>query len=406
MLNNASFALLHNILGEAFGLSLHRFDSSESDLTELDLGLRVQMQDSDMLYARLRELARGLEFGEIILVRDTLLIDIVLLRADPDGRAFYSIGPFRWLPMEDADYFKVQTSNGLDMAAMETLRVLMQRVPVSISRTVALAVAKNILLTTHGISNPVVRELDLAEDAVSPPPIVPREDINARAKRVADIYAHEERLLSFVREGNEARAVEEAQFFMLTNMDQRLSDRLFAQRSLMYSVNTLFRKAAQSIGIHPLFCDEISRQFAKRLELCSSRQQLTNMYFEMIREYCRLCSEKSTAGYSENIRKVMQYIQLNLGQELNPETVGAAVSFSPGYVSRLFKEEVGMPLSAFITARRVEAACTLLKRSELTVREISAYVGIADWNYFTKVFKKQMGCTPSEYRRGGREDGA
>ena len=58
-------------------------------------------------------------------------------------------------------------------------------------------------------------------------------------------------------------------------------------------------KAAQSTGIHPLFCDEISRQFAKRLALCSSRQQLTNMYFEMIREYCRLCSENKS-NYTEN----------------------------------------------------------------------------------------------------------
>lgn len=35
----------------------------------------------------------------------------------------------------------------------------------------------------------------------------------------------------------------------------------------------------------------------------------------------------------------------------------------------------------------------------MTVREISSYVGIPDWNYFTKVFRKEKGCTPSQYRK-------
>lgn len=403
MLNSDSFALLRNVLGEALGLPLRSFDTFYGDLTEIDLGLHHQMQEPDKHYERVRELIRGLHFGEILVLRDMLLTDLVLLRADPDSDAFYSIGPFRWLPMEDSDYYKIQTRHGLDVDSVEHLRFLMQRVPVSISRSTALAVARNILLTTHGISNPRVGEYDLALDTVSPPPLLAQEDLNAQAARVEEIYAHEGRLLSFVQQGDETKAAGEAQFFLLTNMDQRLSDLLFSQRSLMYSVNTLFRKAAETSGIHPLFCDQISRQFAKRLALCSSRQQLTNIYFEMIREYCRLCRENSTAGYSPNIQKVIQYIQLNLAQDLSAETIGAAVSFSPGYVSRRFKDEVGVSLNHFIASRRVEVACRLLKQSPLTVREIAVYVGIPDWNYFTKIFKKEKGCTPSEFRRRAHE---
>ena len=119
----------------------------------------------------------------------------------------------------------------------------------------------------------------------------------------------------------------------------------------------------------------------------------------MIHEYCALCRNQATKGYSANTQKVMQYIQVNLSQNLTPETIAQGVSFSPGYISRRFKEEVGVSLGSYITSRRVEVACQLLEKTTMTVREISSYVGIPDWNYFTKVFRKEKGCTPSQYRK-------
>lgn len=119
----------------------------------------------------------------------------------------------------------------------------------------------------------------------------------------------------------------------------------------------------------------------------------------MIHEYCALCRLQSTRGYSPNIQRVMQYIRINLNQTLTPETIAQGVNFSPGYISRRFKEEVGVSLGSYIASRRVEVACQLLEKTTMTVREISCYVGIPDWNYFTKVFRKEKHCTPSQYRK-------
>ena len=81
-------------------------------------------------------------------------------------------------------------------------------------------------------------------------------------------------------------------------------------------------------------------------------------------------------------------------------SIAQAVNFSPSYVSRRFKEEVGVSLMTYISEQRIQTAKRLLSTTEMSVREVASYVGIPDWNYFTKLFKKSAGCTPSEYHKG------
>ncbi|PWM58683.1 MAG: hypothetical protein DBX91_09030 [Subdoligranulum variabile] len=397
MTNQTAFYLLRNVLREGWGLSLHFFESPETDLTALDLGIRAQLQNSDQLYAQLRILARSLEFGKILVVRDQLHNDTVLLRAGTDTCAFFSIGPFRWASPDHTSLQALRAQTGLDMSQTDAIQHILRRVPVNLSRAIALSIAKNLLLSFYGLEDPVVTEYNLENITVSQ--LAPVEDINDRAHRVEEVYRHEEKLLAFIAEGNEPKALTESHFFVHTGMDQRLNDRLLSRRSLAYSTNTLFRKAAQSAGVHPLFCDEISEKFAQRLELCSTAQQIDRLHAEMIHDYCQLCRQQSTKGYSSNVQKVMQYIQLNLSQDLSPESIAQGVNFSSGYISRRFKSEVGVSLVGYIAARRVQVACQLLEKTRMTVREISNYVGIPDWNYFTKVFRKEKGCTPSQYRK-------
>ncbi len=398
MLNQAAFTLLRNVLWEGWGLPLRYFPDPEGDLTELDLGIRAQMREADPLYDRLRSVAAGLTFGKILLLRDSFHLDTILLRAAPKGKGFYSIGPFRRQPPDEAEIRQIAVECGLGQAQSEGIGALFRRVPVNISRALGLSVARNLLLSAHGIQDPEVQE-QTVEQRADLPDLTPLEDSNDRARRVQEIYRHEGQLLAYIAEGNEAKALEEVQYFIHTGIDQRLKNRLFSRRSLAYTVNTLFRKAAEGVGVHPLFLDEISERFARQLELCTTHQQIEDINTQMVHEYCDLCRRQATRGYSPNIQKVMQYIQINLSQPLSLETIARGVSFSQGYLSRQFKKEVGMSLGEYLTTRRIETACRLLEKTSMTVREIAGYVGIPDWNYFTKVFRRQKGCTPSQYRK-------
>jgi two-component system response regulator YesN len=99
------------------------------------------------------------------------------------------------------------------------------------------------------------------------------------------------------------------------------------------------------------------------------------------------------------IREAMVYINANLNTALKTEEIAEVVSFSPQHLSRIFKEELGMTLSDYITQVRVEEAKRLLRISDFSVTEISDQLNFYDSTYFAKVFKKETGMTPTEFKR-------
>lgn len=224
MLDQPAFELLSNVLMEGWGLPLKYFPDPYADLTELDLGIRLHMKESDRLYAQIRSVVSQLEFGKILLIRDSYHLDSVLVRASPDHQGFYNIGPFRsQAATETASLADIYP--GLTTAQIDATNYLFRRVPVNIPQAVGLSVAKNILLVAYGIQDPEVERHSF--ERVGAPDSTPLEDINDRARRVEIIYQHEAKLLSYIAEGNEARALEEAQFFFHSGIDQRLKTGFF-----------------------------------------------------------------------------------------------------------------------------------------------------------------------------------
>jgi two-component system response regulator YesN len=71
------------------------------------------------------------------------------------------------------------------------------------------------------------------------------------------------------------------------------------------------------------------------------------------------------------------------------------------YFSRIFKECTGKGFLEYLTSLRFKKACSLLKKTGLKISSVAHLAGYHDPNYFYKIFKKYMGCTPTEYRKKG-----
>ena len=72
---------------------------------------------------------------------------------------------------------------------------------------------------------------------------------------------------------------------------------------------------------------------------------------------------------------------------------------SAQYVSQLFKNEIGVNFLAYLKNIRMEKAKSLLLSTALSVAEVAEQCGYGDYRVFTKVFRKNEGVTPSQYRR-------
>lgn len=93
------------------------------------------------------------------------------------------------------------------------------------------------------------------------------------------------------------------------------------------------------------------------------------------------------------------YLKSNYAKALNAETIAGELSMSKSRLYRVVQEAGGgKSLNTLITEERVYAAKRLLKTSSAPVREIGAQVGILDYNYFTKLFRRYTGRTPRDYR--------
>ena len=99
------------------------------------------------------------------------------------------------------------------------------------------------------------------------------------------------------------------------------------------------------------------------------------------------------------VESVKQYLDDHYGEKITTKDLSKKFGLVPSYLSTLFRQEQGMSPSDYLNRLRIEKAkVLLLENIFLTVREIAEITGYADQLYFSKVFKKETGMTPSEFR--------
>ena len=80
------------------------------------------------------------------------------------------------------------------------------------------------------------------------------------------------------------------------------------------------------------------------------------------------------------------------------QDVAAAIGITPNYLSSLFKRQLGQNFMDYVNATKVKYACTLLQDGKHMLYEVSHMLGYDNAYYFTKVFKRYMKLTPTEYQ--------
>ena len=99
------------------------------------------------------------------------------------------------------------------------------------------------------------------------------------------------------------------------------------------------------------------------------------------------------------ITGITRYLQEHVAEEMSLSVLSEAFHLNPQNISQLFKNEIGVNFLAYLTNIRMEKAKKLLLSTALSIAEVAEQAGYADYRVFTKVFKKNEGSTPSQYRR-------
>lgn len=101
----------------------------------------------------------------------------------------------------------------------------------------------------------------------------------------------------------------------------------------------------------------------------------------------------------ERMESMLSYISDNYKEDLKLEDLASEFSFNYNYLSTYFTQHKGEGFSDYLNRLRIGEACRLLEGSDIPISKIGMETGYSDHSYFSRVFKKLTGMTPSEYRR-------
>jgi len=130
----------------------------------------------------------------------------------------------------------------------------------------------------------------------------------------------------------------------------------------------------------------------------STFQEIYHIFVEDIKSLCNRFDDERNKKAKNILFVAIQYIKANYMNEITLEEVAKHAGFSPNYFSRLFKSEFNKSFIDYLTNIRVEVAKELVMEGDRNISDIAWAVGYHDPNYFTKVFKKNVGLAPSEYK--------
>ena len=136
-------------------------------------------------------------------------------------------------------------------------------------------------------------------------------------------------------------------------------------------------------------------------EILADEEKTQKYMARIINQVLAVREADSRGRYSDVVSEVISYIEKNYtDDELSLNTLAAHVNFSPNHLSAIFKQQTGQPFIKYLTDYRMNAAKELLVTTAKKSNEIGLMVGYKDPHYFSYIFKKTQGMTPTQYRSG------
>ncbi|WP_347548733.1 response regulator [Pseudalkalibacillus hwajinpoensis] len=199
------------------------------------------------------------------------------------------------------------------------------------------------------------------------------------------IHEQETKLITAINNGDFAKATQELEFYF-----EALSG--FECAGFVQKLNELFLVAERMMKNNGISLASYTYLHAENIK---DGRKFAREKLHKLNESVQ--SWRSMHG-GDRLEQVKQYIHLHYHEQLTLEDAAEHVRLSPYYVSKLFKDRSGMTFIDYVTEVRVEAAKRTMIDPLKSLKEICYEVGYKDPNYFSRVFKRKTGVSPSQYR--------
>lgn len=208
----------------------------------------------------------------------------------------------------------------------------------------------------------------------------------------------EEDLMTAVRAGDGAAARARLNDLLGMVMSSHYVGEHYSFLEHAADVVTLCSRAAMRAGVAGDAVLDAARLYRNELARLRTNEQMCNCLQRCVEHMVFLVTRLADADFDDDIYRAIEHIRQHYNWKLTLENVAREVGFSPSYFSKVFKKKMGCNFSAYLNRVRVDASKSGLLATNLAISEIARMSGFDDVSYYTRVFKRLVGVTPGYYR--------
>jgi AraC-like DNA-binding protein len=162
---------------------------------------------------------------------------------------------------------------------------------------------------------------------------------------------------------------------------------------------TLSSRAAIRGGVPAETAFSLSDLYCQRVDLMKEIESIHELAYRMLIEYCdRVREIRERPIATPTIHRALAYISVHLHEAIGLEELSSVCGLCTRSLSLRFRAEMGMGIGEYIHREKIKEAEYLLRFTDYTLSQVTAYLNYSSQSYFTKIFRQTCGLTPQQYR--------
>ena len=152
-------------------------------------------------------------------------------------------------------------------------------------------------------------------------------------------------------------------------------------------------------GLEPEQAYRLSDFYILKMDTCQTIRQVADLHHDMAKDFTgKMVLNKKSSIISKPVMQCVDYIYSNIKDRITVQDLADHTGLSTNYLSRVFKQNLGISISDYIREKKIEKATHLLKYSDESIVDIANYLSFSSQSHFIQTFQDYTGLTPKKYR--------
>lgn len=394
---NDFFPIIRQTLLDTYKVDSLLMQYPYSDFERLDMGLRKMVWGTYPMSTPIFSLSKESPYQILVLESMLGFHNVLVTVSEDENPDLIAFMPFRTEPITVSGINKIMKENGIAIEHATEMQRLYLNLPV-------IPLDDFIMTVTHLITaflpDFTSCHVDYVNYAGEEHELNPSEERFQKfsADYIEKLVGHLRDTATAITSGNQALATEKIKILSDNVASYDAMPPLQMTQGLTF-LNSYICAHMFETAVHPYYTFQQMTSFQVKINESTSMRELEHLPFEMARKYSILARNYTYGKYSYLIRNVVNYIDQHLATELSLSVLAETFDKNPSYLSNAFKKEVGDTITEYINKARIQASLRYFNTTNMSVGEVADAVGISDFGYFSKLFKKHVGVSPREYKK-------